>query len=84
MPEHVADATIMTRRCLCTSRILTFHIPEQTLHVLPITLISTGMMLGLMLKVMHWPGGQLITGSMIMVQVIAIVWLIMIIARSKN
>ena len=28
-------------------RILTFHIPEQTLHLLPITLISTGMMLGL-------------------------------------
>jgi rod shape-determining protein MreD len=28
-------------------RILTFHIPEQTLHLLPITLISTGVMLGL-------------------------------------
>lgn len=42
-----------------------------------------GMMLGLMLKILHWPGGQLITGSMLMVQLIAIVWLIIIIAKSK-
>lgn len=42
-----------------------------------------GMMLGLMLKIMHWPGGQLITGSMLMVQVIAIIWLIIIILKSK-
>ena len=28
-------------------RILTFHIPEQTLHLLPITLLATSVMLGL-------------------------------------
>jgi len=43
-----------------------------------------GMMLGLMLKVMHWPGGQLVTGSMIMVQAIAIVWLIVVVAKTKD
>lgn len=43
-----------------------------------------GMMLGLMFKVMSWPGGQLITGSMIMVQVIAIVWLIVVVAKSND
>ena len=43
-----------------------------------------GMMFGLMLKIMHWPGGQLITGSMLMVQLIAIVWLIIMIAKNKE
>lgn len=43
-----------------------------------------GMMLGLIFKVLHWLGGQLITGSMIMVQIIAIVWLIVIVAKGKD
>ena len=41
-------------------------------------------MMGAAFKVMHWPGGQLITGSMIMVQVIAIIWLIIIIVKSPK
>jgi len=43
-----------------------------------------GIMLGLVLKILHWPGGQLIIGSMIMVQVIAIIWLIIIIVKSPK
>ncbi|TWI93901.1 hypothetical protein JN11_04911 [Mucilaginibacter frigoritolerans] len=51
----------------------------------PITLFLlsfVGMMLGLMLKILHWPGGQLVIGSMIMVQAISIIWLIIIIIKS--
>jgi hypothetical protein len=43
-----------------------------------------GMMLGMALRILHWHGGQLITGSMIMVQVISIVWLIIILLKDKN
>jgi hypothetical protein len=43
-----------------------------------------GFMIGVAFKVMHWPGGQLITGSMIMVQVIAIIWLIIIVVKSPK
>ncbi|CAN5293870.1 hypothetical protein BH09BAC6_BH09BAC6_20100 [soil metagenome] len=42
------------------------------------------LMVGLMLKIMHWPGGQLLTGSMIMVQVVSIVWLIVIIFKKPE
>jgi hypothetical protein len=42
------------------------------------------MMLGLMLKILHWPGGQLVIGSMIMVQAISIIWLIIIIIKSPK
>lgn len=41
-----------------------------------------GLILGGAFKIMHWPGGQLICGSMIMVQVFAIGWLIYIILRN--
>jgi hypothetical protein len=53
----------------------------------PITLFLlsfVGMMFGLMLKILHWPGGQLVIGSMIMVQVISIIWLIIIIIKSPK
>jgi hypothetical protein len=53
----------------------------------PITLFLlsfVGMMLGLMLKILHWPGGQLVIGSMIMVQTISIIWLIIIIIKSPK
>ncbi len=43
-----------------------------------------GMMLGLMFKILHWPGGQLITGSMLMVQVISIIWLIIILLKTPK
>jgi hypothetical protein len=43
-----------------------------------------GLMVGMAFKAMHWPGGQLITGSMIMVQVISIVWLVIIIIKSPK
>jgi len=58
--------------------------PSSRQPIILFVLSFAGMMLGLMLKVMNWPGGQLVTGSMIMVQIIAIVWLIVIIARSKD
>ncbi|MDB4918296.1 hypothetical protein [Mucilaginibacter sp.] len=43
-----------------------------------------GLMIGMAFKILHWPGGQLITGSMIMVQVLSIVWLIIIIVKSPK
>jgi hypothetical protein len=43
-----------------------------------------GLMIGMGFKIMHWPGGQLISGSMIMVQVIAIAWLAIIALRSRK
>ncbi|WP_428328164.1 hypothetical protein [Mucilaginibacter sp.] len=41
-----------------------------------------GMMFGTVLKIMHWPGGQMVSGSMIMVQVISIIWLVIILIKS--
>jgi len=43
-----------------------------------------GMFIGLSLKILHWQGGQLITGSMIMVQGMAVVWLVIILLRGKS
>jgi hypothetical protein len=43
-----------------------------------------GILLGLVLKILHWPGGQLIIGSMIMVQAISIVWLIVILIKGPK
>jgi hypothetical protein len=40
------------------------------------------MLAGIMLKVLHWPGGQLLFGSMPMVQAISIIWLIIIIIKT--
>ncbi|MGZ3765976.1 MAG: hypothetical protein ACXVA2_15005 [Mucilaginibacter sp.] len=42
------------------------------------------LMIGLLLKILRLPGGQLITGSMFMVQAVAIVWLIVLVLRSKK
>jgi hypothetical protein len=39
------------------------------------------LMIGLLLKILHWPGGQLITGSMLMVQAISIIWVMILILR---
>lgn len=41
-------------------------------------------MVGLMLKILHWPGGQLVTGSMFMVQGVSIVWIIILLLRPKK
>ncbi len=53
----------------------------------PIALFLTSfvmLMIGLVFKVMHWPGAQLIIGSMLMVQVISIVWIIILLVRPKK
>jgi hypothetical protein len=42
------------------------------------------MFIGMGLKIMHWPGGNLLFGSMIMVQAISIIWLIIIIVKPKK
>jgi hypothetical protein len=39
------------------------------------------LMIGLIFKIMHWPGGQLITGSMFMVQAVSIVWIIIVLLK---
>jgi hypothetical protein len=41
-------------------------------------------MIGLLFKIQHWLGGSLITGSMIMVQGIALAWLIVILLVEKR
>jgi hypothetical protein len=54
----------------------------------PIVLFLTSfvvLMIGLVFKIQHWPGGQLITGSMWMVQVVSIVWLVVLLTgRNKK
>jgi len=40
--------------------------------------------IGFAFRVMHWAGGRLITGSMLMVQAIAIIWLIIILASKRG
>ncbi|HTD99248.1 MAG TPA: hypothetical protein VK668_08160 [Mucilaginibacter sp.] len=53
----------------------------------PIALFAASFIMvfvGLLFKVQHWPGAQLITGSMLMAQAISIVWLIVIIIKSKR
>jgi hypothetical protein len=39
------------------------------------------LIVGMAFRILHWPGGQLITGSMLMVQGFAIVWLIILLFR---
>jgi hypothetical protein len=39
------------------------------------------MIVFLLFKIMHWPGGGLLVGSMLMVQLTAIIWLIVIILK---
>jgi len=43
-----------------------------------------GISIGLLFKIQHWTGGSLITGSMIMVQAIAIAWLIVVLLWKKT
>jgi hypothetical protein len=41
--------------------------------------------IGLLFRVMHWPGGHLIVGAMFIVQAFAIVWLvILLLQKDKN
>lgn len=42
------------------------------------------LVIGLLFKIQHWPGGRLITGSMLMVQVIALIWLGVILYRDSK
>ena len=47
----------------------------------PVVLFLTSfvvLMIGLAFKIQHWPGAQLITGSMWMVQIVSIIWLIVL------
>jgi hypothetical protein len=53
----------------------------------PITLFIASfivLIIGLAFKIMHWPGAPLIIGSMLMVQFIAIIWLVIIIVKTKK
>jgi len=53
----------------------------------PIVLFMTSfilMFIGMGLKIMHWLGGNLLFGSMVMVQATSIIWLIIIIVRPKK
>ena len=48
----------------------------------PVTLFLASfivLMIGLLFKIMHWRGGQLITGSMLIVQAVSIIWLIVLV-----
>jgi len=40
-------------------------------------------MAAMLLKIMHWPGGSLLFGSMLMVQAFSIVWLIIVLLKKK-
>lgn len=53
----------------------------------PVVLFLTSFVvlaIGLLFNIMHWPGGQLITGSMFMVQAISIVRLIILLVRPNK
>jgi len=53
----------------------------------PLSLFITSfvmLVIGLFLKIMHWPGGQLIMGSMLMVQVVSVIWLIVLLLTQKR
>lgn len=40
--------------------------------------------IGLMFRIMHWPGGHLIVGAMFIAQAFAIVWLIILLLRKDK
>jgi len=42
------------------------------------------LIIGTLFKIMHWPGGKLLTGSMLMVQAVVIVWLIVLLVRPNK
>jgi hypothetical protein len=53
----------------------------------PLILFIAGtafMLLGIVFRIQHWPGGRLITGSMFMVQALAIAWLILLLFRKDK
>lgn len=53
----------------------------------PVALFASSfvmLMIGLLLKIQHWPGAQLILGSMLMVQAISIIWIIVVIIKSRK
>jgi len=53
----------------------------------PVTLFIASfivLMIGLWLKFMHYPGAHLTIGSMLIVQLISIVWLVVIIIKSRK
>jgi hypothetical protein len=53
----------------------------------PITLFLASfvvLVIGILFRIMHWPGGRLITGGMLMVQAVAIVWLILLLVKSNR
>jgi hypothetical protein len=53
-------------------------------HPLVLFIASFAFMMGAMLlKIMNWPGGSLLFGSMLMVQAISIVWLMIVLLRKK-
>ncbi|HZY36323.1 MAG TPA: hypothetical protein VFE53_06720 [Mucilaginibacter sp.] len=52
--------------------------------IILVILSIPGTMIGLLFKIQHWLGGSLITGSMIMVQGIALAWLIVILLVEKR
>jgi len=40
--------------------------------------------MGLLFRIMHWPGGHLIVGAMFIVQAFAIVWLIVLLLKKNK
>jgi hypothetical protein len=41
------------------------------------------MLAALLLKIMNWPGGSLLFGSMLMVQAFSIVWLMVVLLKKR-
>ncbi|OIQ63636.1 hypothetical protein GALL_548220 [mine drainage metagenome] len=41
------------------------------------------MLASILLKIMNWPGGSLLFGSMLMVQAFSIVWLMVVLLKKK-
>jgi hypothetical protein len=39
------------------------------------------LIIGLLFKIQHWPGSSLIIGSMMMVQLVSIIWLIVVVLK---
>jgi hypothetical protein len=53
----------------------------------PIVLFVSSLLalsVGLLFRIMHWPGGHLIVGAMFMVQAVAIIWLIVLLLQNKK
>jgi hypothetical protein len=53
----------------------------------PIVLFAASLVflfIGMLFRIQHWPGGRLITGSMMMVQGFAVIWLIVLLFRGDR